>query len=385
MKSKPACRSLLGACTLLVLTSFSCNAMLKWLSNFSGHLHCLNLFRYISFRCLGALLLGFAFVVMLTPRWRTWILTKGVQPIRLDGPQSHLETKKGKATMGGVVILGALGLNALLWANPFNPYVGIVLLVTFGFGAIGAWDDFLKIRHANPSGLTAKQKFIAQWVMALLVMGILPFMEPSALSGRLFFPFFRKIILVMPIVYIFFGAFVMVGSSNAVNLTDGLDGLAIGALCVSFFVFMIMAYVSSHGIYAAYLHLNFIHNASDLAILCASLLGGGLGFLWHNAPPSSIIMGDVGALAFGGFLGIISVLLKQEILFLLIGGLFVFETLSVMVQVYVFRKKGRRFFLMAPLHHHYEKKGWSESTIVIRFWIIAFLLGILALSSLKLR
>lgn len=359
--------------------------MLKYLSLFSGQVHFLNLFRYISFRALGALLAGFFFVLILTPSWRLWILKKGSHPIRLDGPESHLEMKKGKATMGGVILLASLLINTLLWADIRNPYVLLTLCVTLGFAIIGAYDDMLKITQRHNRGLSAKKKLIGQWIVGLGAMAILPYLEPSHLSGQIFFPFFRKLVLTVPILYIFFGAFVMVGSSNAVNLTDGLDGLAIGALLVSFLVFMIMAYVSGHHGHASYLHLNFIPHAADLTVLCACLFGSGMGFLWHNAPPSQIIMGDVGALAFGGFLGIVSLLLKQEILFLIIGGLFVFEAVSVMIQVLVFRRKGTRFFLMAPIHHHYEKKGWSEPTIVIRFWIIACLLGIIALSSLKIR
>jgi phospho-N-acetylmuramoyl-pentapeptide-transferase len=312
--------------------------------------------------------------------------TKGVQPLRLDGPQSHLETKKGTPTMGGILIMMAYGLTSFFWTNWKNTYVWLATFVFIGCGALGAWDDILKIVHKNSKGLAERWKLGGQLLIGFCAMVALMHLAPSPLGHTLYFPFFKNAFWVMaPWMFVLFGVWIIVGASNAVNLTDGLDGLAIGPVMTSCVVFAILAYISGHHEFTQYLHLPFVPMAGELSVLCAGLIGSGLGFLWYNAPPAMIMMGDMGALALGGFLAVVSIMIRQECLLAIVGGVFIVETISVIIQVVIFKKTGRRFFLMAPIHHHFEKKGWSETTIVFRFWIISLLLGIFALSSLKIR
>lgn len=359
--------------------------MLFWLSDLTQYCSALNIFRYITFRSIAALFTSFCIVFLLAPRFIRWIHTKGSQPIRLDGPETHVLTKKGKPTMGGVLILFSFLISFLLWADLRNSYVWIASFVLLGFGGLGAFDDIKKITKNNHYGLSAKAKMLGQMTIAGIAIAALMYVEPTLLSGCLFFPFLKNCVVFLGPSFFILGVLVVVGASNAVNLTDGLDGLAIGPIMIASLVLGVMAYAVGHYGFSRYLHMPFVPQAGELAVLCSMLVGSGLGFLWYNAPPAMIMMGDVGALSLGGFLGIVSVMIKQEIILAVVGGIFVVETLSVMIQVFVFKKTGRRFFLMAPIHHHFEKKGWSESTVVVRFWIISILLGLVALSSLKLR
>ena len=347
----------------------------------------LNVFRYITFRTGGAmmtaLIVSFLFgpVVIEVLRARQG---QG-QPIRDDGPASHLLTKKGTPTMGGVLILLAVCSATLLWADLTNPYIWAVLGVTVGFGGIGFIDDFLKVSKRNTKGLSGKLKLALQ----LSISGVAAFWMlshlPITLQTTLAVPFFKDMLLNFGWMFVLFAVFVMVGSSNAVNLTDGLDGLAIVPVMIASGVFGIIAYLSDNTIFSNYLQLHYVPGAGELAVLCGSLVGSGLGFLWFNAPPAKVFMGDTGSLALGGALGAVSVVTKHELVLAIVGGLFVLETVSVIVQVVSFKLTGKRVFAMAPLHHHFEKKGWAESTIVIRFWIIASILALAGLATLKLR
>jgi phospho-N-acetylmuramoyl-pentapeptide-transferase len=347
----------------------------------------LNVFRYITFRTGGAmmtaLIVSFLFgpVVIEVLRARQG---QG-QPIRDDGPASHLLTKKGTPTMGGVLILLAVCSATLLWADLTNPYIWAVLGVTVGFGGIGFIDDFLKVSKRNTKGLSGKLKLALQ----LSISGVAAFWMlshlPITLQTTLAVPFFKDMLLNFGWMFVLFAVFVMVGSSNAVNLTDGLDGLAIVPVMIASGVFGIIAYLSGNTIFSNYLQLHYVPGAGELAVLCGSLVGSGLGFLWFNAPPAKVFMGDTGSLALGGALGAVSVVTKHELVLAIVGGLFVLETVSVIVQVVSFKLTGKRVFAMAPLHHHFEKKGWAESTIVIRFWIIASILALAGLATLKLR
>lgn len=347
----------------------------------------LNVFRYITFRTGGAmmtaLIVSFLFgpVVIEVLRARQG---QG-QPIRDDGPASHLLTKKGTPTMGGVLILLAVCSATLLWADLTNPYIWAVLGVTVGFGIIGFIDDFLKVSKRNTKGLSGKLKLALQ----LSISGVAAFWMlshlPITLQTTLAVPFFKDMLLNFGWMFVLFAVFVMVGSSNAVNLTDGLDGLAIVPVMIASGVFGIIAYLSGNTIFSTYLQLHYVPGAGELAVLCGSLVGSGLGFLWFNAPPAKVFMGDTGSLALGGALGAVSVVTKHELVLAIVGGLFVLETVSVIVQVVSFKLTGKRVFAMAPLHHHFEKKGWAESTIVIRFWIIASILALAGLATLKLR
>ena len=358
--------------------------MLYYLSEVFPPSSFFNLFRYITLRCMGALFTSFVLVWFIAPYFIRWIKDKGVQPLRTDGPATHLITKKGTPTMGGALIVLAYTSTLLLWVDGKNTYVWIATWVFMGCGALGAWDDLLKITRSNPKGLSERKKLVGQLCVASSAMIMVIML--TGCEHTLYFPFFKKAVLTLgPVLFALWGTGIIIGTSNAVNLTDGLDGLAIGPVMMACFVFAIMAYMAGHHDFAHYLHTPFVPHAGELCVLCASLIGGGLGFLWYNCPPAMIMMGDMGSLALGGFLGILALMIKQEFLLTVVGGIFVIETLSVIIQVFVFKRTGRRVFLMAPIHHHFEKKGWSESTIVFRFWIISILLGIVALSCLKIR
>ncbi len=346
-----------------------------------------NLFRYITFRSGGALLTTLLVCFLFGNPIIHWLRSKQQlgQPIREDGPESHLLTKKGTPTMGGFMILLAMAVAILLWADLTNAYVWIALLVTVGFGAIGFVDDYMKVTRRNSKGVPGKLKML----VALIIAGGAAFwvmqLSPAGLSGQVAVPFFKNVLLNLSWFFIPFAAFVMVGASNSVNLTDGLDGLAIVPVMIAAGVFGLISYLVGNAVFANYLQLHPVPGAGELAVFCASIVGASLGFLWYNAPPAMVFMGDTGSLSMGGALGAISVITRHELVLAIVGGLFVLETVSVIVQVASFKMTGKRVFRMAPLHHHFEKKGWAEPTVVIRFWIIASILALAGLSTLKLR
>jgi phospho-N-acetylmuramoyl-pentapeptide-transferase len=307
------------------------------------------------------------------------------QPIRSDGPQSHLLTKKGTPTMGGLMILSGLVVATLLWANPLNPYVWIVLAVTLGFGFVGFYDDYLKVTKQSHSGFAGRIRLMIEAVIAIAACYALVRVGREPFSSSLVIPFFKDVLLNFGWFFLAFGAFIIVGAGNAVNLTDGLDGLAIVPVMIASASFGLISYLVGNAVFSDYLQINYVAGTGELSILCGAVLGAGLGFLWFNAPPASIFMGDTGSLALGGMLGSIAVAVKHEIVLGVIGGLFVLEAVSVIVQVVSFKLTGKRVFRMAPIHHHFEQKGWTEPQIVIRFWIIAVLLALAGLSTLKLR
>jgi len=347
----------------------------------------LNVFRYITFRTGGAVATGALFVFLFGP----WIIDhlrlrqgKG-QPIRTDGPQSHIIAKKGTPTMGGLMILSGLVVSTLLWANPLNPYVWIVLAVTLGFGFIGFYDDYLKVTKQNSTGFAGRIRLVLEAIIALVACYALVRLGRDATSTSLAVPFLKDVVLNFGWFFVIFGAFVIVGAGNAVNLTDGLDGLAIVPVMIASASFGFIAYLAGNAVFSDYLQINYVAGAGELAVVCGAVLGAGLGFLWFNAPPASIFMGDTGSLALGGMLGSIAVAVKHEIVLAVIGGLFVLEAVSVIVQVASFKLTGKRIFRMAPIHHHFEQLGWTEPQIVIRFWIISVMLALAGLSTLKLR
>lgn len=346
-----------------------------------------NLFRYLTFRsgaaCLTALVLSLALGPVFI-RWLKSVQTNG-QPIRPDGPARHLVEKKGTPTMGGVLILASLSFSTLLWANLLNGYVWVVLLLTLGYGAVGFIDDYIKLSKANFRGLSARGKLWLQGGMGLAAGIALMLLTREPLSTGFAVPFFKEVLIPLGFAFPLVAMIVMLGFSNAVNLTDGLDGLAIVPTIIAAGVFALIAYLVGNRIFSDYLQLNFVPGVGELAVFCSALIGAGLGFLWFNAPPAAVFMGDTGALALGGALGAVAVATKHEVVLGIVGGLFVVETVSVIVQVFWFKRTGRRVFLMAPLHHHFEKKGWAEATIVIRFWIIAVILALIGLGTLKIR
>ena len=360
--------------------------MLYLLSEFSGGGDFFNLFRYITFRAGGAfltaLIFGFMFGLPLINILRRK-QGKG-QPIRDDGPASHF-AKAGTPTMGGLLILSALLVSTLLWARLDNPYVWIVLLVTIAFGLIGFADDYAKVTKQNTKGVSGKVRFSAGLLIAALATFAASAFHPGDLTNQLAFPFFKDLLLNLWWFFIPFGMITIVGAANAVNLTDGLDGLAIMPVMIAAGTFGIIAYVVGNFNYTQYLGVHFVPGTGEILIFCAALIGGGLGFLWYNAPPAAVFMGDTGSLALGGALGAIAVCTKHEIVLAIVGGLFVVEAMSVIIQVVYFKRTGKRVFLMAPIHHHFEKKGWAEPQIVIRFWIISLILALIGLATLKVR
>lgn len=343
----------------------------------------LNVFRYITFRAMLAFFFSFAFVLVFQPVFIRKLQEIGHrgQPIRDDGPKSH-ETKRGTPTMGGFVIIVSVLFSSLLLADLSNRYVWMTLAVLIGFAAIGLVDDWRKVFHQNTKGLSGKSKLIFQCAIsgiAALILYALGF------STDLHIPFLKDLSIPLGLLFIPFSTLVIVGASNAVNLTDGLDGLAIGPVMTVAVAYAIFAYLSGHAELSLYLGLPFVKGASELSIILAAIFASGLGFLWYNTFPAQVFMGDVGALALGGALGFIAVLVKSELLLVLAGGVFVLEALSVIIQVYSFKMTGKRVFRMAPIHHHFELKGWAEPKIIVRFWIISIVLALLALTSLKLR
>lgn len=345
-----------------------------------------NLFNYITFRTGGAVLTALLFSLILGTPFIAWLKSRQAegQPIRDDGPDTHF-AKKGTPTMGGLLILSSLVISSLLWVPLGNPYLWPVLAVIVSFGFIGLADDWMKLSKNTSKGLSGKRKLLLQLVICIFVSMFFVELSPEELRYSVAVPFFKEQLLPLGLFYILFTSFVIVGASHAVNLTDGLDGLAIVPVMIVASCFVLFAYLSGNINFASYLQISYIPGVGDLATLCGALIGASLGFLWFNAPPAKVFMGDTGSLALGGALGAISVATRHEFVLAIAGGLFVLETVSVILQVTSFRLFGKRIFLMAPLHHHFEKKGWAESTIVIRFWIISVVLALISLSTLKLR
>jgi phospho-N-acetylmuramoyl-pentapeptide-transferase len=361
--------------------------MLYLLAEYADQFGPLNLFRYLTFRTGGAVLTALLVSFLLGPVVISWLKstqTNG-QPIRDDGPQSHLIAKQGTPTMGGFLILLGLAIGTLLWADLANEYVWATLVVTIGFGAVGFADDYLKVNRYSHRGLPGKLKILLEVVVAIVATLWIMHVMSEPLNTALAIPFFKDVLVDLSWFFVPFAVLVMVGASNSVNLTDGLDGLAIVPVIIAASTFAFIAYIVGNAVFSDYLQLHAVPGAGELAVFCGALVGAGLGFLWFNAPPAMIFMGDTGSLAMGGALGAISVVTKHEFVLAIVGGLFVLETVSVIVQVASFRLTGRRVFRMAPLHHHFEQKGWAEPTIVIRFWIIAFILAMVGLATLKLR
>ena len=361
--------------------------MLYWLSAFSDTFGPLNVLRYITFRTGGSMITALIFVFMFGP----WIIDhlrlrqgKG-QPIRSDGPQSHLVTKKGTPTMGGLMILFGIVVSTVLWANPANRYVWIVLGVTVSFGAVGFYDDYLKVTKQTHRGVSGLSRLAIEALIAGVACYAIASLGREPFATSLTFPFFKELVLPLGWFFMVFGSLIIVGAGNAVNLTDGLDGLAIVPVIIATLSFGFIAYLAGNTVFADYLNIHYVAGTGELAVLCGAVLGAGLGFLWFNAPPASIFMGDTGSLALGGLIGTIAVATKHEIVLAVIGGLFVLEAVSVIVQVVSFKLTGKRVFRMAPIHHHFEQLGWTEPQIVIRFWIISVVLALAGLSTLKLR
>ena len=360
--------------------------MLYELREFSELLGPLNVFTYITFRTGGAIMTALLFVFLFGPAMIDMLRIKQGkgQPIREDGPQSHL-AKRGTPTMGGLMILAGFTFSILLWANLANTYVWIVLGVTLVFGAIGFYDDFLKVTKRTSSGFSGRIRLLLELIVAGLAAAAIMRMSDANFAGAVTVPFFKDLLIQLGPLFIVFGALVITGSGNAVNLTDGLDGLAIVPVMIAAATFGLIAYLSGNAKFAGYLQIHHVPGAGELAIICGALIGAGLGFLWFNAPPAMIFMGDTGSLALGGALGAIAVATKHEIVLAIVGGLFVLEALSVIIQVTSFKLTGKRVFRMAPLHHHFEQKGWQEATVVVRFWIISVVLALIGLATLKLR
>lgn len=348
------------------------------------HVSAFNVFRYITFRCIGASLSAFLFVLVLGPHFIAWVKSRQIgQVVREDGPESHY-CKRGVPTMGGLLILAAVLLATLLWVDLSNSFVWLILAVMIWFGAIGAYDDYRKIRKQNSDGLSVRRKLLLQIVgagAATLALYLLP-----GFDGHLSFPFFKEIRPDLGVWYVLFALLVVVGASNAVNLTDGLDGLVTGPVVVTGTIYLLFSYLAGHAVLASYLQIPHVPGAGEVAVFSGALVGASLGFLWFNTYPAQVFMGDVGSLAIGAALGMVAIITKQEFLLAIVGGIFVMEALSVILQVGFFKLSGgKRIFLMAPFHHHFEKKGWQEPKVVVRFWIISIVLGLVALATLKLR
>ncbi|MCI2392998.1 phospho-N-acetylmuramoyl-pentapeptide-transferase [Aliiroseovarius sediminis] len=360
--------------------------MLYWLTEFSDGGDVFNLFRYITFRAGGAfftaLIFGFIFGQPLINILRRR-QGKG-QPIRDDGPESHKE-KQGTPTMGGLLILSALLVSTLLWARLDNPYIWITLFVTYGFGLIGFADDYAKVSKATTAGVSGRLRMALGLLIAAIAGYLASIFHPEELQFQLALPFFKNTLLNMGLFFVPFVMIVIVGAANAVNLTDGLDGLAIMPVMIAAGTLGVIAYAVGRVDFTEYLEVHYVPGTGELFIFTSALIGGGLGFLWYNAPPAAVFMGDTGSLALGGALGAIAVATKHEIVLAIVGGLFVVEALSVIIQVLYYKRTGRRVFLMAPIHHHFEHKGWQEPQIVIRFWIISLILALIGLATLKVR
>ncbi len=362
----------------------------EWLAPYADDFQIFNLFNYITFRTGGALMTSMLIAFILGPRMITMLRAKQGkgQPIREDGPEGHIIKKAGTPTMGGLLILISVVISTLLWGNLHSPFLWTVFMVTVGFGCIGFYDDYLKVSRQNPRGFSGKIKLMLEFGIAAIACYILTLSfapEPAGFATGLAIPMLKNTWINLGIFYIPFGCLVIVGASNAVNLTDGLDGLAIVPVMIACMSFAFIAYLVGNFNFAEYLGVPFVRGGAEVTIFLGAIVGAGLGFLWYNAPPAMVFMGDTGSLALGGALGSAAVAIKHEIVLAIIGGLFVLEAVSVIVQVTSYKLTGKRVFRMAPIHHHFEKLGWAEPTIVIRFWIIAIILALIGLSTLKLR
>ena len=362
----------------------------EWLTPLADQFQLFNLFNYITFRVGGALMTSMIIAFILGPRLINMLRDKQGkgQPIREDGPEGHIIQKAGTPTMGGLLILLSVIISTFLWGDLHNVFLWVVFFVTVSFGVIGFYDDYLKVSRQNPKGFSGKIKIVLEFFIAALAVYILTTAFPTEKQGfetGLALPFVKDFTINLGLFFIPFGCIVIVGASNAVNLTDGLDGLAIVPVMIAASSFAFIAYFVGNAIYADYLGVPYVPGSAEITIFLGAIIGASLGFLWYNAPPAMVFMGDTGSLALGGALGATAVAVKHEIVLAIIGGLFVLEAVSVIVQVASFKLTGKRVFRMAPIHHHYEKKGWAEPTIVIRFWIIAIILALIGLSTLKLR
>jgi phospho-N-acetylmuramoyl-pentapeptide-transferase len=356
--------------------------MFLWIAEQLGFPGLLNLFRYITFRAGGATSTALVLGLVIGPKFIGWLRVrqgKG-QPIRDDGPQSHL-SKRGTPTMGGLMILTAVSLTMLMWMNLENRYVWACLFITVGFGLIGFLDDYDKVTKRHHKGVSGRTRLLAEFVVAAI--GCFFIIQGSGTD--LYVPFWQGPVVDLGYFYVVFAAIVVVGAGNAVNLTDGLDGLATMPVIIASLAFLLIAYLVGNVVFAPYLGIPYVDGAAELTVLTSAVVGAGLAFLWFNAPPAAVFMGDTGSLALGGALGAIAVATQHELVLVIIGGLFVLEALSVIIQVFFYKRTGKRVFKMAPIHHHFEQMGWSEPTVVIRFWIISFVLALAGLSTLKLR
>ena len=356
--------------------------MFLYLAEQLGFPGILNLFRYITFRAGAATATALLIGLLIGPKFIGWLRIrqgKG-QPIRIDGPQTHL-SKRGTPTMGGLMILTSLSIAMLLWMDFSNRYLWACFFITVGFGLIGFLDDYDKVTKSSHKGVSGRTRLLAEFVVAAI--GCYIIVQGSGTD--LYIPFYRGPVVDLGYFYVLFGAFVVVGAGNAVNLTDGLDGLATMPVIIASVAFLVFSYLVGNAIYSDYLGIPFVLGAGDLTVLCSAIIGAGLAFLWFNAPPAAVFMGDTGSLALGGALGAIAVATQHELVLVIVGGLFVVEALSVIIQVFFYKRTGKRVFKMAPIHHHFEQMGWSEPTFVIRFWIISFVLALAGLSTLKLR
>ena len=362
--------------------------MIKYLAfEYQSIFSFLNIFSYITFRTGAAILTGLFFSLI----FGNYIINKlstiqpSGQPIREDGPETHIIVKKGTPTMGGLLIILSVLVSTILWSDLNNNFIWISIFTILVFGLIGFIDDYKKIKTNSSSGVSSKLRIIFQIIFSLLITYLIIRNLNSNISNSLTFPFFKNLIIDFGIFYFLISIFIIIGSANAVNLTDGLDGLAIVPVMIVAMSFSFVTYISGNIVFSNYLLIQYIAGTGELAVFCGSLIGAALGFLWFNAPPAKVFMGDTGSLALGGSIGAIAIMCKHEILLAIIGGLFVLETFSVIIQVLIFKITGKRVFLMAPLHHHFEKKGWAESTIVIRFWIITIVLALIGLATLRIR
>ncbi len=346
----------------------------------------LNVFKYLTFRTGLSLMTSLLIVFLIgSPLIKLFSKNQITGPIRQDGPIDHIIKKSGTPTMGGLIIIIGMISSTILWADLSNVFIWTLIFVSLGLGLLGFIDDLLKIKFENSRGLNLKLKFFGQLLIGTIALFILIKFSNHEYLYNLYFPFFKNLIIDMGIFFIPFGLFVIIGSSNAVNLTDGLDGLATVPVMLVALSFTLISYVVGNTIFSEYLHLQYIPDVGEISIFCGAIVGSCLGFLWYNAPPAKIFMGDTGSLSLGGSLAAVAIIVKHEIVLAIIGGLFVLETISVIIQVISFKLTGKRVFMMAPIHHHFEKKGWAESTVVIRFWIIAIILALIGLATLKLR
>ena len=358
----------------------------NFLTSYSDTYSFLNFFNFLTVRTGLAVITSMLIVFLIGDKFIKYFSVKKItNPIRADGPKEHLIKKIGTPTMGGLLILIGLFIGVFLWSDLNNPYNWLLFFITFSFGTLGAFDDYKKIKNKNSRGISSKLKFLIQIILSLLSLIILYNYIDSDLTNNLYFPFFKNLVINLGWFFIPFYLFVIVGSSNAVNLTDGLDGLATVPVILVAGCFAFISYVSGNIIFSDYLLIPYIEGVGEVSVFCGAIIGSSIGFLWFNAPPAKIFMGDTGSLALGGSLGAIGVATKHEIVLAITGGLFVLEAVSVIVQVISFKITGKRIFMMAPIHHHFEKKGWPESTVVIGFWIISLILAMIGLATLKLR